>query len=181
MTICPDANTNSSNGGNCYDLYVAAQKSGFVYGLDPASGEVEWASQVGPSSDQGGHEWGSASDNNYVYVANANAGSVLTNLTNPVQPAASGAEEAGDMTPSNGAELGSSAAAINWAVQGASPPVGNDAAAAAAAAANPASQIEAEDQPVGCANGLVGGATTNGGIVAALDPRDGKVRGEGRG
>jgi len=40
--------------------------------------------QVGPAGDLGGHMWGSASDGQYVYVANSNAGHRTAQLVNPV-------------------------------------------------------------------------------------------------
>jgi polyvinyl alcohol dehydrogenase (cytochrome) len=50
----------------------AGQKSGIYYALDPDTGNVLWAKQVGPGSSLGGIEWGSASDGKRIYVAIAN-------------------------------------------------------------------------------------------------------------
>jgi polyvinyl alcohol dehydrogenase (cytochrome) len=50
----------------------AGQKSGVYSALDPATGNVLWATQVGPGSSLGGMEWGSASDGTRIYVAIAN-------------------------------------------------------------------------------------------------------------
>lgn len=50
----------------------AGQKSGVYSALDPATGEVLWATQVGPGSSLGGMEWGSASDGTRIYVAVGN-------------------------------------------------------------------------------------------------------------
>jgi polyvinyl alcohol dehydrogenase (cytochrome) len=50
----------------------AGQKSGIYYALDPDTGAVLWATQVGPGSSLGGIEWGSATDGKRIYVAIAN-------------------------------------------------------------------------------------------------------------
>jgi polyvinyl alcohol dehydrogenase (cytochrome) len=51
-------------------ILVAAQKSGVVYGLDPANrGNVIWQTRVGKGGPLGGIEWGSAADRHNVYVA----------------------------------------------------------------------------------------------------------------
>lgn len=46
----------------------AGQKSGVYSALDPATGNLLWATQVGPGSSLGGMEWGSASDGSRIYV-----------------------------------------------------------------------------------------------------------------
>jgi polyvinyl alcohol dehydrogenase (cytochrome) len=50
----------------------AGQKSGVYSALDPSTGKVLWATQVGPGSSLGGIEWGSASDGTRIYVAIGN-------------------------------------------------------------------------------------------------------------
>jgi len=50
----------------------AGQKSGIYYALDPDTGAVLWQTQVGPGSQLGGMEWGSATDGARIYVAIAN-------------------------------------------------------------------------------------------------------------
>lgn len=50
----------------------AGQKSGVYSALDPSTGKVIWATQVGPGSSLGGMEWGSASDGTRIYVAIGN-------------------------------------------------------------------------------------------------------------
>ena len=50
----------------------AGQKSGVYSAIDPDTGRVLWASQVGPGSSLGGMEWGSATDGKRIYVAIAN-------------------------------------------------------------------------------------------------------------
>ena len=54
------------------DLVGAGQKSGQFWALDPDSGAVVWVTQVGPGSALGGLEWGSSTDGNRIYVAEAN-------------------------------------------------------------------------------------------------------------
>jgi polyvinyl alcohol dehydrogenase (cytochrome) len=50
----------------------AGQKSGIYSALDPDTGKLLWATQVGPGSALGGMEWGSATDGQRIYVAIAN-------------------------------------------------------------------------------------------------------------
>jgi len=51
-------------------ILIAAQKSGVVYGLDPAAGgNVIWQTRVGKGGPLGGIEWGSAADHQKVYAA----------------------------------------------------------------------------------------------------------------
>lgn len=49
------------------------QKSGIYWALDPATGKEIWHTEVGPGSDLGGIEWGSATDGDRVYVGIGNA------------------------------------------------------------------------------------------------------------
>jgi polyvinyl alcohol dehydrogenase (cytochrome) len=53
-------------------LIGAGQKSGVYSAIDPDTGEVVWATQVGPGSSLGGMEWGSATDGKRIYVQIAN-------------------------------------------------------------------------------------------------------------
>jgi len=51
-------------------IIVAAQKSGVVWGLDPAQkGKVLWNMKLGAGSVQGGVEWGHSADSENTYVA----------------------------------------------------------------------------------------------------------------
>ena len=57
------------------DVLVAGQKSGVVYGLDPAKqGEVLWQTRVGAGGTNGGVQWGMASDGRHVYAAVSDVG-----------------------------------------------------------------------------------------------------------
>ncbi|WP_072479717.1 PQQ-binding-like beta-propeller repeat protein [Amycolatopsis australiensis] len=49
------------------------QKSGIYWALDPATGHELWHTVVGPGSDLGGMEWGSATDGTRIYVGIGNA------------------------------------------------------------------------------------------------------------
>lgn len=54
-------------------LLLAGQKSGVLYALDPARGEILWHTQVGAGGIVGGIEWGFAVDQAQAYVAIAGA------------------------------------------------------------------------------------------------------------
>lgn len=59
---------------NGREVLVAGQKSGVVYGLDPASrGKLLWETRVGIGSSSGGVQWGMASDGKNIYAATADA------------------------------------------------------------------------------------------------------------
>ncbi|THD75130.1 MAG: cytochrome C oxidase Cbb3 [Phenylobacterium sp.] len=53
------------------EVLLSGQKSGTVYGMDPASGRLIWSAKVGSGSALGGIEWGMAADDKRLYVANA--------------------------------------------------------------------------------------------------------------
>jgi len=56
------------------EVLVAGQKSGVVYGLDPArQGKVLWQTRVGKGGIGGGVQWGMASDGRNVYAAVSDA------------------------------------------------------------------------------------------------------------
>jgi polyvinyl alcohol dehydrogenase (cytochrome) len=64
----------SGSGPNLLTALVGfGQKSGFYWGLDPATGEVSWGTPVGPGGTLGGIEWGTASDGERIYAAIANS------------------------------------------------------------------------------------------------------------
>jgi len=78
-TNCPEANGPDFDFGSSPILVelrkgrralIAGQKSGVVYALDPdKQGEVLWQRRVGRGGPTGGVQWGSATDENNVYVA----------------------------------------------------------------------------------------------------------------
>jgi len=52
------------------ELLLVGDKGGMVYALDPdLEGEVVWTTQVGQGSSLGGIQWGSAADDQFLYVA----------------------------------------------------------------------------------------------------------------
>ena len=51
------------------DILLLAQKSGFVYALDPSKqGKLLWKSRIGHGGPLGGIQWGGAADNHNVYL-----------------------------------------------------------------------------------------------------------------
>ncbi|GAB3986198.1 PQQ-binding-like beta-propeller repeat protein [Actinoallomurus acanthiterrae] len=63
-------------------LVGAGQKSGIYWQLDGATGKILWSAAPGPSGQQGGIQWGSATDGRRVYVAESNADSHSYRLPN---------------------------------------------------------------------------------------------------
>ena len=61
--------------GRVRQILGGGQKSGVYWALDPDTGAVLWATQVGPPGFIGGIQWGSASDNRRIYVAISNSSS----------------------------------------------------------------------------------------------------------
>jgi polyvinyl alcohol dehydrogenase (cytochrome) len=57
----------------------AGQKSGVYSALDPDTGKLLWATQVGPGSALGGMEWGSATDGQRIYLAIGNLYGIPSN------------------------------------------------------------------------------------------------------
>jgi polyvinyl alcohol dehydrogenase (cytochrome) len=55
-------------------LAGAGQKSGVYWAVSPATGATLWSTTVGPGGKLGGIQWGTASDNQRIYVAISNAG-----------------------------------------------------------------------------------------------------------
>lgn len=60
--------------GRPRDLIGAGQKSGFYWAFDADTGDVVWSTLVGPGSELGGIQWGSATDGKRIYVALSNQG-----------------------------------------------------------------------------------------------------------
>ena len=59
-------------GGVNRDQLFVGQKSGVVFGFDAETGRIIWSTQVSPGSYAGGMEFGSAADDQYIYVGNNN-------------------------------------------------------------------------------------------------------------
>ena len=64
------------------NLIGFGQKSGIYWALDPANGDIVWATSVGPGSTLGGIEWGSAFDGTRIYVQITNADHQTYTLAN---------------------------------------------------------------------------------------------------
>jgi polyvinyl alcohol dehydrogenase (cytochrome) len=60
-------------GNRSRDLLGAGQKSGQYWALDPDDGSVVWVTQSGPGGTGGGLQWGSATDGQRIFTANANS------------------------------------------------------------------------------------------------------------
>jgi polyvinyl alcohol dehydrogenase (cytochrome) len=58
-------------------LLVAGQKSGVVYGISPADGQLLWKTRIGKGGMLGGIHWGMATDGHYVYAPNADNNMVI--------------------------------------------------------------------------------------------------------
>jgi polyvinyl alcohol dehydrogenase (cytochrome) len=54
------------------DIVGIGQKSGIYWALNPDNGKIVWSTQVGPGGDDGGVEWGTATDGERIYVAISN-------------------------------------------------------------------------------------------------------------
>ena len=74
---CPDedapdfdfgAGTVLAKGKNGRELLLAGQKSGFVYGFDPDTGQLAWKTRVGRGSPSGGVHFGMAAENGLLFV-----------------------------------------------------------------------------------------------------------------
>jgi polyvinyl alcohol dehydrogenase (cytochrome) len=69
----PDFDFGGSGPNLVGNIVGFGQKSGIYWALNPDSGDLVWATQVGPGSDLGGIEWGTATDDKSVYVAISDA------------------------------------------------------------------------------------------------------------
>lgn len=68
--------------GKNRDLVGAGQKSGMYWALDRDTGQVIWVTQVGSGGTMGGLQWGSAVDDNRIYVAVNNSNQQSWTLAN---------------------------------------------------------------------------------------------------
>lgn len=78
MVACPDSNGPDLDFGSSPVLapradgttvLLAGQKSGWLFALNPANGEIEWQTRVGDGGIVGGIEWGFGVDKTNAYVA----------------------------------------------------------------------------------------------------------------
>ncbi len=66
--------------GQQIDAVGAGQKSGAYFAMNRETGEILWGTQVGPDGVIGGIQWGTATDNQRIYVPNGNSFYVDTAL-----------------------------------------------------------------------------------------------------
>ncbi|HEY2595365.1 MAG TPA: PQQ-binding-like beta-propeller repeat protein, partial [Chloroflexota bacterium] len=88
---CPSPSSPDADFGGGPNLFTAGSqqlvgdgtKAGTYWALDPATGKVVWATQVGPGGTFGGMEWGSSVADGRVFVASANSADSPITLTVP--------------------------------------------------------------------------------------------------
>jgi len=68
----PDFDLGGSGPNLVGDIVGFGQKSGIYWALNPGNGDIVWSTPVGPGSDLGGIEWGTATDGQAIYVAITN-------------------------------------------------------------------------------------------------------------
>ena len=72
-------------------VLVIGQKSGVVHALDPdQEGKILWQTRIGKGGALGGIMWGSAADQDRVYVANSDVGFLASDRTRRLDPDAGG-------------------------------------------------------------------------------------------
>lgn len=69
-------------GGKTRDQLFIGQKSGIAFNFDAETGTLIWSNQVAPGGNGGGMIFGSAADDQYLYVGNMNAHSLNYTLPN---------------------------------------------------------------------------------------------------
>jgi polyvinyl alcohol dehydrogenase (cytochrome) len=69
----PDYDLGGSGPNLLPGLVGFGQKSGILWGLEPATGDILWSTVLGPGSTLGGIEWGTASDGERIYAAISNS------------------------------------------------------------------------------------------------------------
>jgi polyvinyl alcohol dehydrogenase (cytochrome) len=78
----PDYDLGGSGGNLMGGVVGFGQKSGMYWALNTSDGTILWSTQVGPGGDDGGVQWGTATDGQRIYVAvtnNEHFNYVLTN------------------------------------------------------------------------------------------------------
>lgn len=125
--------------GRSRDLVGAGQKSGVYWAFDADTGDIAWSTVVGPGSELGGIQWGSATDGERIYVALSNNGNKPFTMKGGT-PHNSGAFAA--LNPANGEIL--------WQVKAPVSPLGMDWGMG----------------PLAVANGVVFGASYSGEMTA---------------
>jgi polyvinyl alcohol dehydrogenase (cytochrome) len=65
----PDFDFGGSGPNLVSNIVGFGQKSGIYWALNPDNGNLVWRTQVGPGGDEGGMEWGTATDGKHIYAA----------------------------------------------------------------------------------------------------------------
>jgi len=125
-TNCPDSNGPDFDFGqppilvslaNGKQELVIGQKSGVAYGMDPdEQGKVLWQTRVGKGSVLGGIQWGSAADENNMYVALSDI--AFRDVKDPANPA----KPRSELDPNQGGGLFALELATGKKVWSAAPP-----------------------------------------------------------
>lgn len=68
----PDYDLGGSGGNLVGGLVGFGQKSGIYWALNTVNGSLLWGTSVGPGGNLGGIQWGTATDGDRIYVADAN-------------------------------------------------------------------------------------------------------------
>lgn len=66
-----------------HNVVMVGQKSGIVWSLDAATGDIICSASPGPSGTLGGSSWGAATDGQYFYSANINDGNICNYINYP--------------------------------------------------------------------------------------------------
>jgi polyvinyl alcohol dehydrogenase (cytochrome) len=69
VSASPDFDFSGSGPNLLGNIVGFGEKSGIYWAVSPDTGDLVWATQVGPGSDLGGIEWGTATDGKQIYVA----------------------------------------------------------------------------------------------------------------
>jgi len=72
----PDFDFGGSGPNLVGDIVGFGEKAGIYWALNAATGDLVWATQVGPGSALGGVEWGTATDGKQIYVAISDFGQI---------------------------------------------------------------------------------------------------------
>jgi polyvinyl alcohol dehydrogenase (cytochrome) len=157
-----DGHRPALHGPGTRELLGAGQKSGYYWAFDPDTGNVVWATQVGPGGLLGGLEFGSAVDEHHIYVAECNTD--FQPVTFTVGPQAGRTVKGGfwcALDPATGQVL--------WQVAGNKPP-------ASSGPTTPPDAIALAPGPLSVANGVVFAGTLDAeGTMYALDGRTGNI------
>jgi polyvinyl alcohol dehydrogenase (cytochrome) len=137
--------------GQREQLLGIGQKSGVFWAVDPATGRIVWQTQVGPGGPSGGILWGSATDGDRIYVAEADS------TGQPYTLGGSGPAAGRTITGGSWAALDAATGKILWQA--------------------PDPQGAADTGFVSAANGVVyaGSSAATGTNMYALEARTGKI------